>query len=126
MKTKSKTLIRADLRPVWLLGLFLIATVLLTACSPERRSDRIAFDGQLFRASAKKLDKQRLDFVVTVRPVSASMNGALEAGRHEGFRYCIGNFGTSEIDWVNGPEADDNTLQISNDRLVLQGTCKSL
>ena len=126
MKTKSKTLIRADLRPVWLLGLFLIATVLLTACSPERRSDRIAFDGQLFRASAKKLDKQRLDFEVTVRTVSASMNGALEAGRHEGFRYCIGNFGTSEIDWVNGPEADDNTLQISNDRLVLQGTCKSL
>lgn len=126
MKTKTKTLIRADLRPVWLLGLFLIATVLLTACSPERRSDRIAFDGQLFRASAKKLDKQRLDFEVTVRPVSASLNGALEAGLHEGIRYCIGNFGTSEIDWVNGPEADDNTLQISNDRLVLQGTCKSL
>ena len=126
MKTKTKTLIRADQRPVWLLGLFLIATVLLTACSPERRSDRIAFDGQLFRASAKKLDKQRLDFEVTVRPVSASLNGALEAGLHEGIRYCIGNFGTSEIDWVNGPEADDNTLQISNDRLVLQGTCKSL
>ena len=126
MKTKTKTLIRVDQRPVWLLGLFLIATMLLTACSPERRSDRIAFDGQLFRASAKKLDKQRLDFEVTVRPVSSSLNGALEAGLHEGIRYCIGNFGTSEIDWVNGPEADDNTLQISNDRLVLQGTCKSL
>ena len=124
--TKTKTLSLADRRPVALWGLMLIAILLLAACSGERRADRIPFDGQFFRTDAKKLNKDRLDFVVTVRPVSASVNGALAAGLHEGTRYCIGNFGSSDIRWANGPEADDNTLQISNDRLVLQGTCKSL
>ena len=124
--TKTKSLSQIDLRPACLLGLLLIATLVLTACNAERRADRIAFDGQYFRADAKKLDKNRLNFEVTVRPVSASLDGARAAGLHEGIRYCIGNFGTSDIRWVNGPDADGGTLRISNDRLVLQGTCASL
>ncbi|WP_108837595.1 hypothetical protein [Tateyamaria sp. Alg231-49] len=126
MMTKTKTLNRTNLSPVFLMGLMLIATVLLTACGNERRADRIAFDGQYFRTDAKKLDKRRLDFEVTVRPVSASLNGALEAGLHEGIRYCIGNFGSSDIRWANGPESENGQVPISNDRLVLQGTCTGL
>lgn len=126
MKTKTKTLTRADLRPVWLLGLLLIATLLLTACNAERRGERIAFDGQFFRASAKKQDRQRLNFEVTVRPVSASLAGARAAAEHEAKRYCIGNFGTSDIIWINGPDGEDGTLNVSGDRLVVQGTCAAL
>lgn len=126
MKTTTKTLTRADLRPVWLLGLLLIATLLLTACQAERRADRIAFDGQFFRTSSKKLDKQRFNFEVTVRPVSASLDGARAAGRHEAFRYCIGNFGSSDIVWINGPDGEDGTLRVSGDTLELQGTCAAL
>ena len=124
--TKIKSLSQTDLRPVCLMGLMLIATLLLTACSGERRADRIPFDGQYFRTDSKKLDQQRKNFEVTVRPVSASLNGALEAGLHEGTRYCIGNFGTSDIRWVTGPESENGAVPISNDRLVLQGTCKGL
>lgn len=119
-KTQARTL--RDMRPAVLMTLLLIAAFVLTGCS-ERRADRITFDGQLFRASAKKIDKRRLDFEVVVRPVSASLEGAREAGRYEATRYCIGNFGTSDVEWVDGPDAEDGTLLVSNDRLTLRGTC---
>ncbi|WP_299725153.1 hypothetical protein [uncultured Tateyamaria sp.] len=123
--TKTKTLSLTDRRPALLLGLMLIAVLLLSACN-GRKADRIAFDGQFFRASAKKVDKQRLDFEVTVRPVSASLEGARAAGAYEATRYCVGNFGTSDIDWTDGPDGEDGTLRISNDRLLLTGTCSAL
>ena len=121
-QTKTQTRIQRDLRPIFLMTVLLIAALVLTACS-ERREDRITFDGQLFRASAKKIDKRRLDFEVTIRPVSASLEGAREAGRYEATRYCIGNFGTSSVEWTEGPDAEDGTFRVSNDRLTLRGTC---
>ncbi|WP_299370218.1 hypothetical protein [uncultured Tateyamaria sp.] len=111
-----------DMRPAFLTGLLLVAALLLTACV-ERRADRIAFDGVFFRSTAKKVDKQRDQIEVTVSPVSASLEGAREAGRFEAIRYCIENFGTSNIDWINGPDAEDGTLNISGDKLLLRGTC---
>lgn len=120
--TKTRTL--PFQRPVMLTALLLIAALLLTACA-ERRADRIAFDGQFFRASSKKLDKDRINFEVTVRPVSASLDGAREAGRQEGTRYCVGNFGSSDIDWISGPDAEDGRLRVSKDTLQLLGRCKA-
>jgi len=124
--TKTMTLSGNDLRPARMVALLLVAAVLLSACSGERKADRIAFDGQFFRASAKKVDKQRLNFEVTVRPVSASLEGARAAGRYEATRYCVGNFGTSDVTWINGPDGADGTLRIANDRLTLLGTCAAL
>ncbi|MFL4470839.1 hypothetical protein ACERZ8_13450 [Tateyamaria armeniaca] len=121
--TKTEMLSRTDPRPIWLVALLLIAALMLSACSGERKADRIAFDGQFFRASAKKVDRERLDFEVTVRPVSASLEGARAAGAYEATRYCVGNFGTSDIEWTNGPDGEDGTLRIANDRLLLLGTC---
>jgi hypothetical protein len=121
-QTKTQTRTLRDMRPAVLMTLLLIATLLLTACS-QRREDRIKFDGQLFRASAKKVDKRRLDFEVVIRPVSASLEGAREAGRYEATRYCIGNFGTSDVEWIDGPDGEDGTFRVSNDRLTLRGTC---
>ncbi|MEM6373126.1 MAG: hypothetical protein AAF727_10160 [Pseudomonadota bacterium] len=122
MTPKIKILSRFDPRTHAPFALLLIAALLLAACS-ERKADRVAFDGQFFRATSKKVDRQRLDFEVTVRPVSASLEGARAAGAFEATRYCIGNFGTSNIEWTDGPDAEDGTLRISNDRLLLVGTC---
>lgn len=119
---KTKTLARPDARPVLLVALMLIAALMLSACG-GKKADRIAFDGQYFRATAKKTDKQRLNFQVTVRPVSASLEGARAAGRYEATRYCVGNFGTSDVDWVDGPDAEDGRLRVSGDSLLLVGTC---
>ena len=60
---------------------------------------------------------------MSVGPASASLEGAREAGRYEAIRYCIDNFGSSDITWIAGPDAEDGTLTIANDRLQLRGTC---
>ena len=120
--TKTKTGMLADLRPVMLISGLLIAVLLLSACQ-GRRADRVAFDGVFFRGSASKVDGQRQNFEVSVTPVSASLEGAREAGRYEATRYCIRQFGSSDIAWVEGPDAEDGTLRISGDKLLLTGTC---
>ncbi|MEM8655908.1 MAG: hypothetical protein AAGF36_14290 [Pseudomonadota bacterium] len=121
--TRTKTRIWADMRPAMLTGLMLVAVLLLSACSVDRQANRVAFDGVFFRASSSKVDKQRDQFEVGVSPVSASLEGAREAGRYEAIRYCIRQFGSSDIDWIAGPDAEDGTLRISGDKLLLRGTC---
>ncbi|MBY5932235.1 hypothetical protein KUV51_04420 [Tateyamaria omphalii] len=111
------------MRPVLLTGILLIAALVLTACSGERRAERVAFDGVFFRANSSKVDKQRDQFEVSVSPVSASLEGAREAGRYEAIRYCIKQFGSSDIAWIEGPDAEDGTLRTNGDKLILRGAC---
>ena len=121
--TMIASFFRTDLRKVILIGALLSAALVLASCGLDRRADRIAFDGVYFRSKARKLDKQRALFEVAVGPAFASIQGAREAGRYEATRYCIENFGTSAVDWQNGPDAEDDALIIANDRLILRGTC---
>ncbi|WP_299742008.1 hypothetical protein [uncultured Tateyamaria sp.] len=120
IQTKTRAL--SDMRPTLLTGALLIAALLLSACQ-ERRSERVAFDGVFFRATSGKVDKEREQFEIGVSPVSASLEGAREAGRYEAVRYCIKQFGSSDIVWIEGPDAEDGRLRISGDKLLLRGTC---
>lgn len=104
-----------------LILIFLMALVLVTGC--EKRKDRVAFDGQFFKAKAKKVGENLADIQITVSPVSASLGGAREAGRYEATKYCIENFGLSDMTWTAGPDADAAALTIENDTLYLRGTC---
>lgn len=118
---KTATLSRLPMGMAW--GLLLAATCSLVACG-ERRDERVLFEGEYFRTKAARIDRsKRQDFTVQVGNISQSFQGALEAGRYEGTRYCIEEFGTSDIIWVSGPDDDPETLQIANDRLTLRGTC---
>lgn len=103
-----------------------IALVLMAATMAGcgQREARIAFDGQYFRAQANRVEGDRQQIIVSVRPVSASLDGALEAGRHEATRYCIENYGNSAMDWVVGPDQDPGSYRIDNDTLVLRGACE--
>ncbi|EEX11259.1 putative lipoprotein [Ruegeria lacuscaerulensis ITI-1157] len=105
-------------------GVLAVLTV-LAACSGNAE-DRVLFDGQAFRAKAKVVDKKRspADFTVTVKGVSASLDGAREAGRYEATRFCIQNFGSSRIAWKVGPETEPQTLRIDNDSLTFAGKCQ--
>ena len=104
-------------------GLILcVSAALLVACGNRRDGD-IPFDGQYFRATAKKVDRTREDFTVTVRPVSASFEGALQAGEYEATKYCVLTFGSSDIDWEVGPDLDPEAYAIDGDQLQLSGTC---
>ena len=68
----------------------------LSCSNPLDPGKKIAFDGYYF---SSKLSRSKLDdrsFDLTVRRVNRSL-GAREAGRYEATRFCIKNFGTSDI-----------------------------
>lgn len=97
---------------------------LMASCTVETRGP--AFDGTYFRASAKKDGKDRSIFGVTVRPVSASLAGARDAGAFAATRYCIEHFGSSDVIWSKGPEAAEEDLDISGNVLRFSGRCAAL
>ncbi len=104
------------------LTLGLITVVMLAGCT--ERAKRVYFDGKHFPTREKAVSKEERDrFVVTVRRVDQGLDPAREAGRHGGSRYCIKNFGTSEIEWASGPDDPAETLQVSNSTLTLTGRC---
>ena len=111
-----------DFRPMAVWGLMILTFLILVGC--ERREDRISFDDNYYRAKLKREDRKQRDvFTISVSPVSASLDGAREAGRYEGTRYCIENYGTSLIDWAQSPDADEAELVIDKDTLLLAGRC---
>lgn len=103
--------------------LALVVVCCLAAASCAKRQERVLFDGNFYPTKSKADKSDRANFVVTVRRVSRGIDGARMAGGHEGTRYCIENFGTSVIEWTQGPDAEDGTLQMSGGNLVLRGRC---
>ena len=103
------------------LVLMLVAVLTLSACVEKEK--RVFFDGKYFPAKAKHVKGDRQSFSVSVRKAGQSLTGAREAGRHAGVRHCIENFGTSEIDWSQGPDAEDGQLILSGGSLILKGKC---
>ncbi len=96
-------------------------TAVLIGCTSDE--DRILFDGQYYSAKLRKVDRQLDVFTVTVKPVSKSLAGALQAGTYEATAYCVNSFGNSDILWTAGPDAPEDTLLIEGDVLTLQGRC---
>ena len=96
---------------------------MLVGCSNplEPKENKISFDGYYF---SSKLSRSKLDdrsFDLTVRRANRSLSGAREAGRYEATRFCIKNFGTSDIKWVLGP--DDQSIGLTGKVLKLSGQC---
>ena len=60
-------------------------------------------------------------FSLVVRRANRSLSGASEAGRYEATKFCIKNFGTSDIAWVLSP--DDNNVGLNGKVLELSGRC---
>ncbi|MEM8582075.1 MAG: hypothetical protein AAGF50_12840 [Pseudomonadota bacterium] len=104
-------------------AIFALCIAALAACG-ERDQQRVLFDGVYFRTKAKAVDKaDRQSFVVNVPKVQRSFNGAREAGRFEGTRYCLSNYGTSEILWSIGPDTADGRLVVENNDFNFRGRC---
>ncbi|MEL7257899.1 MAG: hypothetical protein AAFN80_08640 [Pseudomonadota bacterium] len=107
-------------RSTIVLGL-LAASMVMSACG--RKDERVLFDGNFYKSRAKHTSDDRQSFTVRVSRANQGLNGARAAGEHEGTRYCLENFGTSEIAWVNGPDAEEAVLIRDGNRLVLDGRC---
>ena len=104
----------------------LCAGALLLAAGCAKREDKLnPFDGYYFKARIKPVDKKasRADFSTTVWEVSQSLDGARQAGRYEGTKYCIAQFGSSKIKWTVGPDTEPQNLTIVDDTLTFSGRC---
>ena len=98
-----------------------LGLALLAGCSNNK--NRIAFDGHFYRTKVGKVEGERHVFEVRVRDVSQSLAGAREAGRHAGVSYCVENYGSSEIEWILGPDTPAEALRIADNTLFFQGVC---
>ncbi|WP_047997007.1 hypothetical protein [Puniceibacterium sp. IMCC21224] len=98
------------------------ATLVLASCTRDRANVH-AFNGVNYRGKVSSTRADRQHFVATVSPVSKGLEGAIEAGRYEGTKHCIEFYGTSDIDWVVGPDTPQDQLRLDGDALTFQGAC---
>ena len=107
----------------FIMGLATSSFLMMTACSNpfELEENKVSFDGYYF---SSKLSRSKFDdrsFDLTVRRANRSLSGAREAGRYEATRFCIKNYGTSDIKWFLGP--DDQSIGLTGKVLKLSGQC---
>ena len=107
----------------FIMGLAASSFLMITGCSNpfELEENKVSFDGYYFssKLSRSKLDDRSFDLIV--RRANRSLSGAREAGRYEATRFCIKNYGTSDIKWVLGP--DDQSIGLTGKVLKLSGQC---
>ncbi len=107
----------------FIIGLATSSFLIMMGCSNplELEENKVSFDGYYF---SSKLSRSKLDdrsFDLTVKRANRSLSGAREAGRYEATKFCIKNFGTSDIKWVLGP--DDHSIGLTGKVLNLTGQC---
>lgn len=98
-----------------------MALLALAGCGGD--DQRVAFDGHFFKTKLSKVDGQRDVFQVTVKDAAKSVEGARAAARYEAVKYCVGNYGSSDIIWTLGPDAPASALRIDGAALTFQGRC---
>ena len=103
------------------MGALLGAVGMLAGCKDP--ADRILFDGKFFPTKVSKVDKQRDQIIVTVKDVAQSPEGALAAGRYAAVAYCVGTYGSSDIEWAVGPDTDPSQIRIVDNTMIFRGTC---
>ena len=94
---------------------------MISACTKDE--DRVFFGGKYYPTKGQSVKGDRQSFVVSVRNTEQGMDDAREAGRHGGTTYCLKNYGTSNIEWTSGPDAEDGTLEMAGGNLILRGRC---
>ena len=99
-----------------------LALVALASCGEN--PNRVSFQGTFYDADLSRIDGARDRFTVSVRPVSAGLDGAREAGRYEAVKHCIANYGNSDITWAPGPDSPQTALPISENTVQFRGTCR--
>ncbi|WP_323783506.1 hypothetical protein [Thalassovita sp.] len=107
--------------------ILLLTAGLLAGCGVRDKiqgaNSRVAFDGMYFKARLNADKDDKMAFTISVAPVSQGLDPAREAGRYEATKYCVSEFGNSEVDWSAGPDAKAENLTIADDTLQLAGRC---
>ena len=110
------------LKHITLVGLSGLMLALAGCGNAFWNQEEVLFNGVEFRHKSAPVDRKTpRNFEVTIRPVSASLDGAREAAKYEATRYCITRYCNSDLKWETGPDAE--VLPVSDDTLVLRGRC---
>lgn len=107
------------MKATWAVGAVLLA---LTACG-QGDLDTVTFEGARFSGDLRSERSDRTSFVATGGPASVSLEGAKQAAVYQAVQHCIDHLGSSDMAWVNGPDAPDDALVIDNNKVVLTGQC---
>ena len=86
-----------------------------------------AYEGYVFKGKLQRDSDDRANFSVTVRGASRGVQGALEAGRIAANRYCIAQYGNSDITWTGqSPDSETETVELlDGGTLAMNGRCKT-
>tara|TARA_B100001121_G_C18426469_1_gene497145 strand:+ start:308 stop:679 length:372 start_codon:yes stop_codon:yes gene_type:complete len=105
------------------LGLATCSFLIVMGCSNpfELEENKVSFDGYYFSSKLSRNKSDNRSFDLKVRRANRSLLGAREAGRYEATRFCIKNFGTSDVKWILGP--DDQSIGLTGKVLKLSGQC---
>lgn len=100
----------------------MLALVLVAGCA--EREERVLFDGNYYPGKARGEKDDRRDFTATVRRAGRGIEGAQEAAVYEATRYCLDNFGTSEIVWAGVAQGQAGPVYArSGDSVSVTGRC---
>lgn len=103
-------------------GLVLIALAVLAGCA--EREERVLFNGNYYPGKARAEKEDRRNFTASVRRAGRGIEGAQLAALHEATRYCLDNFGTSEIEWAGVPVGGEGPVYSrSGDTVAITGRC---
>jgi len=110
------------LRTYRLAGIALIAMTVLAGCA--EREQRVLFNGNYYPGKARAQKEDRRNFTASVRRAGRGLEGAQQAVLYEATRYCLTNFGTSEIAWSGVPVgAEGPVYGRSGDTVSVRGRC---
>lgn len=103
-------------------GLALVALAVLAGCT--EREERVLFNGNYYPGKARAEKQDRRNFTALVRRAGRGIEGAQQAVLYEATRYCLDNFGTSEIAWKGAPEGTEGPVYArSGDTVTVTGRC---
>ena len=100
----------------------MLGVAILAGCA--ERGERMVFDGNYYPPRSSGDRDDRRNFTASVKRAELGLEGAQEAVLHEARRYCVTNFGTSDIAWATGPDGDAGPgFARSGNRISVSGRC---
>ncbi|MEM1388478.1 MAG: hypothetical protein AAGG54_12775 [Pseudomonadota bacterium] len=95
----------------------------VTNIGGNRGPNSVTINDTRFRTRLALSGDEKREMAITVRPVAVDPEAAQEAGRHRATAYCLQTFGSSQTDWLVGPDVPVDQVEISDGTITLQGRC---
>lgn len=109
--------------------LVITGSLVATLAGCERAKEKLTrnsftYEGVTFKTKVEKSKESRQDFRVVVRNATSGLTGSREAARVAAARYCIDNYGSTDMTFAGqSPDSDNEELTLTDGKLVFSGRC---